>query len=216
MHTHTRVGQQRPSGWLRTQEHNSHPAQPHVCCRQALLSTTASYKSAVRGPLDVEGVDGQVGQHRSHQLASDVSRSHRVQPVRARYALQEQTALGRRVPMGSPPPPAGLQHHERQPLGTNPPPPREGRALKRSQLGHRWGHHLTRLPRSLVRGAEGVPKSQGLTRPSSITLTRKLRDPAGTGFGAGAHPSDMAPRTGLPCTSLLPTQSPCEGPQNKP
>lgn len=119
--------------------------------------------------------------------------------------------------MGSPPPPARLQHHRPQPLGTTLcPPPWEGRAQKRSQPGHRQGHHFTRLPRSLTRGAEGGPKSQVLTRPGVITPTRQLWDPAGAGFGVGARPSDTAPRTELPCTRLLPTQSPCEGPQNKP
>lgn len=72
------------------------------------------------------------------------------------------------------------------------------------------------LPESLIRGAEGDPKSQDLTWPGSVTPTQELRDPASVAFGAGAHPSDMAPGTKLPCTSLLPTRFPCEGPQNKP
>lgn len=68
---------------------------PAPCAGLGHLSAMVSYKSAVRGALDVEGVDSQVRQHRCHQLTGDVTRSYGVQPVRARDALQGQRAAGR-------------------------------------------------------------------------------------------------------------------------
>lgn len=107
--------------------------------------------------------------------------------------------------MGSPPPPAGLQHHRPQLLGTTfCPPPWEGRARKRSQPGHRQGHHFTRLPRSLTRGAEGDPKRQGLTRPGGITPTRSCGTQLVLGLGQVPTPLTWPPGQNCPAPASYP------------